>query len=509
MLDYDGTVKTSVKALTPGADDFGTAGTREQSFISHAHNVLGFDSIRPAGSSHKHRPRGIFKIDRIYTSTDGGITASGVPTTVATRVYVQFTVSEPLFLSPFLVGADELSHHPGMYGVNAMNLTINFLPNANRAWRSAKYPIDLTTPTDPTFFGKTATLVAVNNAEIECKFYTPKGSQLQDARCVVNYHEIGIYRTANYPKIDPPVADARLYGVMTPTGFPEFKVQQLTSSNIQLSTIPEKVIIFARRIPSLLTPMDAESYLVIKNIRVNFNNSSGLLSTFTDKQLYDASLSSGLKDLTWEQFSGCTIAPATSSGDNANAAYNGWQRNAYSGTGATSDTLGFKQIPTTGTILVLDLGRTIQLPQEFDAPGNIGQFSLQVIVDAANQHKYAWNANEYELVVLVVNPGVLITQQGSSSTYIGLLSKDETLNVMEDPESISVSRAKHLSGGSLLSSLKNGLKWAASHITPVKNFLQQHVDHPIANKAVEIASSLGYGMTGAAKHHHKLHDRLH
>jgi hypothetical protein len=44
--------------------------------------------------------------------------------------------------------------------------------------------------------------------------------------------------------------------------------------------------------------------------------------------------------------------------------------------------------------------------------------------------------------------------------------------------------------------LKNGLKWAASHITPVKNFLQQHVDHPIANKAVEIASSLGYGMTG-------------
>ena len=52
------------------------------------------------------------------------------------------------------------------------------------------------------------------------------------------------------------------------------------------------------------------------------------------------------------------------------------------------------------------------------------------------------------------------------------------------------------------------MKWVASHITPVKNFLQQHVDHPIANKAVEIASSLGYGITGAAQHH-KLHDRLH
>ena len=71
------------------------------------------------------------------------------------------------------------------------------------------------------------------------------------------------------------------------------------------------------------------------------------------------------------------------------------------------------------------MGRTTQLPQEFDAPGNIGQFSLQVICAAANQHKYAWNANEYELVVLVFNPGVLITQQGSSSTYIGLLSKED------------------------------------------------------------------------------------
>ena len=152
--------------------------------------------------------------------------------------------------------------------------------------------------------------------------------------------------------------------------------------------------------------MDAESYLVIRDIRVNFNNSSGLLSAFTQQQLYDASISSGLKDLTWENFSGCTIAPAASTADNGFAAYNGWQRNAYSGTGATADSLGFKQIPTTGTILVLDMGRTIQLPQEFDAPGNIGMFSLQVIVTAANQHKYAWNANEYDLVVLVINPGV-------------------------------------------------------------------------------------------------------
>ena len=87
---------------------------------------------------------------------------------------------------------------------------------------------------------------------------------------------------------------------MTTAGFPPFKTAQLTSSSIQLSSIPEKLIIFARRIPSSLTPMDAESYLVIRDIRVNFNTSSGLLSTFTQQQLYEASISSGLTDLTWE-----------------------------------------------------------------------------------------------------------------------------------------------------------------------------------------------------------------
>ena len=39
VLDWDGTSKTAVKALTVGADDFATAGTREQAFASHAHHV--------------------------------------------------------------------------------------------------------------------------------------------------------------------------------------------------------------------------------------------------------------------------------------------------------------------------------------------------------------------------------------------------------------------------------------------------------------------------------------
>ena len=126
-----------------------------------------------------------------------------------------------------------------------MILTFSFLPNAKRAWRAARFPIDtrgavppFSEGSDPIFFGKTATLIGVNSAEIECKFYTPEDSQLQDARCVVNYHEIGIYRTANFGKHEPPATDPRTYGFMTAAGFPQFKTAQLTSSNLQLSSCP-------------------------------------------------------------------------------------------------------------------------------------------------------------------------------------------------------------------------------------------------------------------------------
>ena len=78
---------------------------------------------------------------------------------------------------------------------------------------------------------------------------------------------------------------------------------------------------------------------------------------------------------------------------------------------------------------------------------------------------------------------------------------------MEDSAGSTVGQVKRFTGGSFLGSLEDGLKLAASHISPIKHFLQQHVDHPIANKAVEIASRLGFGMTGAAKH--RLADRLH
>ena len=76
-------------AAAPDAED--KLGTREQAFISHNHNISGFDSMRAAGSSHTHRPRGSFMIDMIYTSDNSWLTANGIPTDTSNEVYVQVT----------------------------------------------------------------------------------------------------------------------------------------------------------------------------------------------------------------------------------------------------------------------------------------------------------------------------------------------------------------------------------------------------------------------------------
>jgi hypothetical protein len=156
---------------------------------------------------------------------------------------------------------------------------------------------------------------------------------------------------------------------------------------------------------------------------------------------------------------------------------------------------------------VLDFARFIPLPSEYDAPGSIGQYNLQIVADVQNQHKDTWNSSDYELVVLTISSGVLLCERGSSSSYIGMLIKEDVVQTAAEPDFITHSHARKLVGGSFLSGLRNAAHWVGSKITPIKEFLKNHVDHPIANTAVRAAEALGYGMTGAGSHG-KLHNRL-
>jgi hypothetical protein len=286
------------------------------------------------------------------------------------------------------------------------------------------------------------------------------------------------------------VTDPRYYGlVTTSTGVNDATGTSITSNNIQLQIIPERILVFVRRIrDSSLDCTQTDSFLTIQSIRVNFNNQSGLLSTFTQQQLYEATTTTGgVKCLSWEEFAGVTIgagsgptAYSPSTGVYSAAPYSEFAGISAGGLGNTNSPAGIRLVPTTGTVLSLAFGSCIQIPEEYYSVGSIGQFNLQVTVTVANLTKDNWT--NYELVVVVQNPGILITDRGSGSTFVGLLTKDAVLETKDSPDHVTLAYAKHMVGGSICSPCdeRSCAGYITHGISSCKELAERpYVSHPI------------------------------
>ena len=112
----------------------GGAAGGERTFTSFNNNILSYDMNRIANSSHCHKPRGSYVIDAIFRAESDAVAIGGTRQPITANpatypgVYVQFTVTEPLFLSPFLLGLASKEDHSGIFSVNALNFTIIFSP---------------------------------------------------------------------------------------------------------------------------------------------------------------------------------------------------------------------------------------------------------------------------------------------------------------------------------------------------------------------------------------------
>ena len=69
--------------VEPSAPNF--LGSRPASYISYPNNVLAYDMNRPAGTAYYHKPRGSWKINKIYALNAG---APRSPTIADADVYV-------------------------------------------------------------------------------------------------------------------------------------------------------------------------------------------------------------------------------------------------------------------------------------------------------------------------------------------------------------------------------------------------------------------------------------
>ena len=450
--------------------------TRVQSFYSYPNNVLAYDYGRPAGSSYNHRPRGSFKILRVYAKNPDGSARNVIATD--TIVYIQFRTLEPLMISPFIWG--DPSNKAGMYGIQNIAANITFLSNCNRSWSSVSTINGYT---------KTAQIVGIADSTLYMQFLTPKASDMLESRNVVPYYQMPIFKSSNYATMLGRTSDA----IQDDGSFVVGDFKTITSNSIQLSVVPDKLVIFARRLESNLNCCQTSSFLTINKVQINWNNQAGLLSTMTAEQLYKASITSGLSNLTYDEFTGLTVSVA---GDPGNTYGFSQPRGPLPlvGAGAYPGQPGFKYIPTTGSILVLDMATVVPLQEQYYAPGSIGQFNLQVTVDVANNHKTQWDGSNIELCIIPIMSGSWINERGTSSSFIGLLTKADVLDTIEQ-EAYTQGQVRRLIGGSFMDRLKSGVHWITSKLTPIKHVLE-HVPHEYAQRGAKVLDAMGYGKHG-------------
>lgn len=340
-------------------------------------------------------------------------------------------LKEPLMISPFIYCHPDYNGQ-GFYGIQNLNFVFNLnLSNSagllRTAFGGAYTNVTVAAPTNGDAFTPATSQLVFN-------FLSPKPSDMLTARNVVPYWEMPRYITT---VTGPGAATAPVSGgsgTITPV------VQSVSSSSIQLNQIPDKLIIFVRRPKATRQTSFTDSCCVIKGISVNFNNQSGILASATKEELFRFSLESG-SNQTFDEYCGVCSTPA----------------------GPLF--AGHIEKPLLGSYLMLEMGRHIQITEDYYAPGSLGNFNLQFTLQLENYSTFSYTAAD--LVLITLNTGIFVNEKGQSATYTGVLTKDDVLTASSS-DSVNQSEVKRLIGGGIMSGLMSGLKKAAGVLSPIR-----------------------------------------
>jgi hypothetical protein len=346
-------------------------------------------------------PRGahpcVVQIDH-YTVAGGAVPVDDSPISTNltdTWIITVFTVTtEPIFLSPWIYGEPE-HNRQGMLGVNNIAMTFNINSSLNRLV-SYGGPAGVITLTAGVGNDPAAKWVANDNifrmdyAAASNLLNSPAGGSSVLLRLLSLQPSDKIMSTRNVV----PYFDLPRYLSNTNNGVacaPNV-VTAVTSQAIQLAQLPDYFIIVARKSVATQTAKDTSSFLTIRQISINLNNQSGLLSSSSQNDLWRLS-QKNQSTQSWTEFSGkATVATAN---------------------GASA------LVPTIGSMLVVS-PTDLSLPDNLSC-GSLGAFSFQFNAQVFNQFGVAVQA---ELCVIACNSGIMVLDQGTTNIYTGMLTRD-------------------------------------------------------------------------------------
>jgi len=229
-----------------------------------------------------------------------------------------------------------------------------------------------------------------------------------------------------------------------------------TSTNVQLSSIPTKLLIFVRPNNAQLqkNPFVPDCFARCESLTVQWGNKSGLLSSASIQQLYDISVRAG-----------CTLS------------YNDWACVPMP-KAAISTSYGASHCYGTGSVIGIDpvdLGLS-----SIDAPGKLQNTTLYV---SGNFRNVSGASQVMVMYVVAVSAGLVSLFNGRCSLLVGTLNSNNILNshAQSAGKLISYSDVRRMYGGNFLSDIKPNLQ----------NLLKRKKDK-------EASMGMGAGSSGVA-----------
>jgi hypothetical protein len=371
----------------------------------------------------------------------------------AYRLYVQFTSTEKLILSPFIFSDDE-EYSTGLFGIQQVNFTMNMTNpsisgNVGRVLRSTSAAVGGFQPQITAVnYNNNVSQGAISSAALNVVFITPSLSLSLPPKSIVPYLE--------YPRyID--VATLSNAGV----------VNEVPTQTITLPVVPDLLVVYVKP-QSYANSTAADFYCPIYNVSLNFDNFSGLLSSHSQEELYHIAVRNGLQ-----------------------MDYNQWVGEAKKSiAGAPTADAGSVQL--TGGFLVLRPGVDFALSEGL-APGVIGNYVLQMNLRVLNPTGAALPVNVY---TMTVNSGFFETVSGSSRIIRGPLNSADVIEAPMAPEAPTRGSLQRLVGGASFN-LANVLSKAKDVYDVVKQVAPM-VKPMMPSKAKDMMSAIGLGVTGAA-----------
>lgn len=421
-------------------------------------------------------PRGSFSQFKIIQNDL--IPTAGGPNVIKTGTVVfDMVCTEQIMMSPLYWGKDNGS---GFTNVTSMDWIFNFLNNPARVFSYKRAPRP--GAPDPPLIND---YLKFNSATIQ---FNPSGGpqfSFSTVQPTLNITYItpesvtaipeNMPITYPYFMIDRFSKESSVISALPPVnpGDPP-NVIDITSDNIQLSSIPRRVYVYVRPSNSNINnnPNLTDCYYTIEKMNVQFGNETGIFAESSQYELYKMSRKNHCS-LSFDEWSGI---PAV-------------QNYAYEQAGVVT---AATYVSLVGSVICFEFASDIGLDPT-QAPGlGQGSYNLQIQVTvrnnnvstirtAAGEQVNGWNNVIPTLYIVPVYEGTFtITGKGSGQIQNAVLSYNDILTAQQNPM-YNYKDVQEVNGGNFMS----GLKSLVPRLKSANKFLK---DNKVVSRAADVAS---------------------